>query len=137
MDHPFVDQGYWLAPFNSISVNGQTIVGSTAVIFDTGSTMIVGDPTGIENLFKPIIGAKWAPQVGRGLYTSGLSSAATWQSTYLPSILVPCNFNTPISFDVGGKTISISPASFNLGPIFPGSDTCVAGAASEPNLTGG
>jgi hypothetical protein len=40
--------------------------------------MIVGDPTGIANLFEPIIGAMWAPQVGRGIYTSGLSNVASW-----------------------------------------------------------
>ena len=53
------------------------------------------------------------------------------------SITVPCNFNTPISIYVGGKEIKISPASFNLGPVSPGSTTCYAGAASDDSLTGG
>jgi Eukaryotic aspartyl protease len=46
------------------------------------------------------------------------------------SITVPCNFNTPISVYVGGKEVKISPATFNLGPVSAGSDTCIAGAAS-------
>ena len=38
---------------------------------------------------------------------------------------------------VGGKEVEISPESFNLGPEYEGSDTCVAGAASDESLTGG
>jgi len=111
-------EGYWQASFNSISVNGQPVLGSTVAIFDTGSVQIIGDPINIANLFKPISGALLAPDLAPGLYT------------------IPCNFNTSISFDVGGKNINISPASFNLGPV-PGSlDTCVAGAASDDSLTG-
>jgi hypothetical protein len=61
-------------------------------------------------------------------------------STYHESFfysLVPCSFNTSLSIDVGGKTVDISPASFNLGPIFEGSTTCVAGAAAATSLNGG
>lgn len=52
-------------------------------------------------------------------------------------ISVPCNFNTPISISVGGKEFEISPASFNLGPVSDGSDTCIAGAAEDAAITGG
>jgi cathepsin D len=49
---------------------------------------------------------------------------------------VPCDFNTPISFHVGGKEIKISPETFNLGPASePG--RCIGGAASSSDLTGG
>jgi len=37
--------------------------------------------------------------------------------------------------NVGGKEISISPASFNLGRVSQDSDRCVAGAAADPTLT--
>jgi hypothetical protein len=37
--------------------------------------------------------------------------------------------------NVGGKEVSISPASFNLGPVSPDSDRCMAGAASNPIVT--
>ena len=53
------------------------------------------------------------------------------------SITVPCDFNTPISVYVGGKEVKISPESFNLGPVSPGSNTCIACAASDVDLTGG
>ena len=53
------------------------------------------------------------------------------------SITVPCDFDIRISVYVGGKEVKISPASFNLGSISPGSGTCVGGVASDPGLTGG
>jgi Eukaryotic aspartyl protease len=53
------------------------------------------------------------------------------------SITVPCDFDTPISVYVGGKEVKISSASFNLGQVSPGSDTCIGGAASDAGLTGG
>ena len=56
---------------------------------------------------------------------------------FASSITVPCNFDIPISVYVGGKEVKISPASFNLGPVSPGSDTCIGGAASDAGLKGG
>ncbi|KAH9968219.1 acid protease [Russula dissimulans] len=116
---PLTHNSYWQASFNGISVNGKTVVGNTAAIYDTGTTQIVGDSAGIANLFNSISGAQSASQYGPGVYT------------------IPCNFNTPISIDVGGKNVSISPASFNLGPVAEGSDTCMAGAAADQSMTGG
>jgi hypothetical protein len=56
-------------------VNGKSVVGSTAAIFDTGTTSIVGDPAGIAALFNSISGAQPAFQFGDGIYTSAFSSA--------------------------------------------------------------
>ena len=50
------------------------------------------------------------------------------------SFTVPCDFNTPFSVYVGGKEVKISPESFNLGPISPGSNTCLAGASFDATL---
>ena len=57
--------------------------------------------------------------------------------TFIFYTTVPCNFNTPVSIDVGGKTVRISPASFNLGPVSQDSDTCIAGAAASQSLSDG
>lgn len=38
--------------------------------------------------------------------------------------------------NVGGKEVSISPASFNLGRVSQDSDLCMAGAAADAALTG-
>ncbi|KAH9979408.1 acid protease [Lactifluus volemus] len=108
----------WLASFNSLSVNGDTIIGTTAAVFDTGSSQILGDPGSIATMFAAIGGAEFVSSSGIDLYT------------------IPCSFNTSLSINVGGKTVNISPASFNLGPIFEGSTTCVAGAAAATSLNG-
>jgi hypothetical protein len=53
--------------------NPSEVVGQTETIFDTGTTMIIGDPAGIEQLYAPLlaVGAMPAPpQDGVGLYTS-------------------------------------------------------------------
>jgi len=117
--------GFWQASFDKATVTVAVIplevVGKTAAIYDSGTTQIIGDPAGIKSLYKPLellYGAKYAPQYGDGIYT------------------IPCNFNTPISFYVGGKEVKISPASFNLGPVTTGSDTCLAGASWDDSLTG-
>ena len=56
-------------------MNGKSVVGSTAAIFDTGTAQIIGDAAGIANLFNSISGAQLAPQIGDGVYTSAFSSA--------------------------------------------------------------
>jgi cathepsin D len=116
------------------------VVGKTQTIFDTGTTQIIGDPKGIKQFYALLrfYGAKPAPQYGEGIYTSTwtVGSPIRCLKTVL-SITVPCNFNTPISVYVGGKKIQISPESFNLGAVAQGSNTCIAGAASDSALTGG
>jgi cathepsin D len=62
-------------------------VGSTAAIFDTGTTQIIGDVAGIAKLFDSISGAQSAPQYGDGAYTS--ASCATNQSTHIYVSSIP------------------------------------------------
>ncbi|KAH9984829.1 aspartic peptidase domain-containing protein [Russula vinacea] len=92
----------------------------TNAVFDTGTTMILGDPAGIKRLYDPLLlfGARSAPEYGDGFFT------------------IPCNFDTPISVYIGGKEIIVTPTSFNLGAISEGSNTCLAGAASSTALNG-
>ena len=61
-------------------MNGKSVLGSTAAIFDTGTTEILGDSASIAKLFAEISGSKPAPQLGDGAYTSAFSSV-TSQST--------------------------------------------------------
>ncbi|KAH9984825.1 acid protease [Russula vinacea] len=120
---PLSNEGHWQASFDKITVtidgDPREVVGQTEAVFDTGTTMIIGDPVGIEQFYAPLlaVGAQpLPPQNGVGFYT------------------IPCDFNTPISVYVGGKGVKISPESFNLGPISAGSDICVAGASSDATL---
>jgi hypothetical protein len=58
-------------------VNGNIVVGQTAAIFDTGTTQIISDPDSIAKFFDAISGAKSAPELGTGLYTSALCCVAS------------------------------------------------------------
>jgi hypothetical protein len=57
-------------------------------------------------------------------------------TTFDSSVTVPCNFNTSISVSIGGAAVTITPATFNLGPTASNNNLCLAGAASNPSLTG-
>jgi hypothetical protein len=61
-------------------VNGNPVVGNKAAIFDTGTEQILGDSASIAALFGAINGARSAPEIGKGVYTSAFSGA-TNQST--------------------------------------------------------
>ena len=130
-------------------MNGIPVLGLENVnaIFDTGTTMIIGDPAGIRDFFAPLelsYGAKPLPNSPGSSSDSGYYSS-TWanladqpsQQYFIFYISVPCNFTTPISIYVGKKEIKITPDTFNLGPISNGSDRCFAGAAWLKQLTGG
>ncbi|KAF8492841.1 acid protease [Russula emetica] len=115
-------EGYWQASFDNITVDNVPVLELKNInaIFDTGTTMIVGDPAGIMDFFAPLELSSGAEEVSDspGYYT------------------IPCDFDTPISVYVGGKEIRISPDTFNLGPISNGSEICLAGAASDEELIG-
>lgn len=119
---PLSNAGYWEASFNEITVDGRSVLEDKNIdaIFDTGITWIVGDSERIKQFYAALepFGAKHAPEYGNGIYT------------------IPCNFSTPISVFVGDKEIKISPDTFNLGPVFKGSDACMGGAVSDDALTG-
>lgn len=68
-------------------MNGETVVEGYAAIFDTGTTLILGDSVGIAELFGAIDGAQLAPQLGEGLYTSAFSGATNHSTRiHIPSI---------------------------------------------------
>jgi hypothetical protein len=53
------------------------VMGSTTAIFDTGSTIITGDPHGISKFFEAIPNARRAQEIGDGFYSSALRDAFT------------------------------------------------------------
>ena len=120
-------------------MNGEQVLGSTATIFDSGTTLILGDPICVAKLFEAVNGAQLAPQLGEGIYTSAFSSATNQPIRIHISFnaSVPCILDNLISIKVGGTEVNISPASFNFGRVSQDSDFCVAGVAADPSLTGG
>jgi len=117
-DFTYVDvtqEGYWQVNVDAIEVNGKQPVKGFSAIVDTGTTQLLGDTESVVSVYKNIPGAKPYPG-GNGLYT------------------IPCNFNTPVSLTLGGKSFSIDPSIFNMGAVEEGSSTCVGGLGSQDNL---
>jgi hypothetical protein len=97
-DTCFTGQGFWQGPLDGINVNGKSVIGELQAIFDTGASLIVGDPDRVQT-FASSIGATSAPDVGDGLYTSTLSSSAglpphilIFVSQYLATSTLPSLF---------------------------------------------
>jgi hypothetical protein len=134
--------------FDKITVaggHGHSKVGRTQTIFDTGTTLIVGDPARIKSFYLSLrgYGAQLAlVQNGISIYTSTWPGSAANQPPQQGLISISQYLETSThpspSLPALGKEVEVSPESFNLGPESEGSDTCVAGAASESDesLTG-
>lgn len=58
-------------------MNGKEVLGSIGAVFDTGTTLIIGDPDGINKFMASVPGSKLAPEIGDGVYTSALRDAVT------------------------------------------------------------
>ncbi|KAI0040132.1 acid protease [Auriscalpium vulgare] len=113
---PVTTAAYWQTTFDKITVNGKSVVSSTAAIIDTGTTQIIGSTAGVKAIYAQISGAKADSSLGDGLYS------------------IPCSFSTPISVTLGGKAFTVAPSTFNLGPVSDGSSTCVGGAAIDDDI---
>lgn len=109
-------EGYWQCQLDSLTVDNTEVVTPIEVIIDTGSTPIIGDPDNVAAVYSSIAGAQSAPQYGEGVYT------------------IPCDFNSTIALKFG-RYFNIDPRTFNLGPVAPGSSTCIGGIASNSALT--
>ncbi|KAH9973351.1 acid protease [Lactifluus volemus] len=83
-------KGVWGASFDGISVDGYQVVGSSAAIFSTGITPIIGPRAGVLRIFSSIRGSSPAPQYGDGIF------------------LIPCKFKDTISITLGKKSFPIS-----------------------------
>ena len=103
--------------FWEISVQGAS-VGTTKVvtraqdaIVDTGTTLLIVDPTSATAIHAKIPGAASAArQIGQGFFT-------------IPCDAVPSD----VSFEIAGKSFAISSDTLNFGPITTGSNECVSG----------
>lgn len=96
------------------------VIGPTDAIFDTGTTLIVGDPAGIELFYAPLTayGAMPAPQYGTGIYTSKWVSSVADQTPYnvffLSQSLATSTFPSP--FMLEGRKSRFPPKHLTLAP---------------------
>jgi cathepsin D len=107
---PVTQEGYWSVDMDSVNVNQGIVLDTTPCIIDTGTSLVVGDPESVAQLYQAIPGAADASStVGDGLYT------------------MPCDTVPTVSLTFNGQPFDIPPETFNLGPVSPGSSDCVGG----------
>jgi cathepsin D len=63
--HPCICQGYWQVTGDAIGIDGNEIVNTFSAIVDTGTTLILGDPSHVSQLYAVIN----ATEVGGGVYS--------------------------------------------------------------------
>jgi len=114
---PVTTVGFWEVNLGSANVNGKAAGSNIDAIIDTGTTLIVGDPTTVKNLYALIPGSADASRtVGAGFFT------------------FPCTSTATVSLTFGGKAFPISASTFNLGQVSAGSTQCVGGIMSESGV---
>jgi len=65
-----VMQGFWQVSFDSVSVDGKSVLGATSAVLDTGSSRMVGDPDTVTTVYNNIPGSALV----KGTWTSTSSS---------------------------------------------------------------
>ncbi|PCH37777.1 acid protease [Wolfiporia cocos MD-104 SS10] len=91
--------GYWQIGGASAIVNGETVVSDIETIIDSGTTLMYGPPSAVEDFYSNIDGAQ---SIGDGAYG------------------IPCDSFPTIAFTWGGNTFTISSDAFNLGSVGDG-----------------
>ncbi|KAI0068984.1 acid protease [Artomyces pyxidatus] len=110
---PVSPVGFWQIPLDAVNANGKAAVTGLTAIVDTGTTLIVGDPTTVANFYAAVPGAEDASNTaGPGFFT------------------FPCASVPTVSLTFGGTAFSVSSETFNLGQLSEGSSQCVGGIAA-------
>ncbi|KAJ6602795.1 acid protease [Mycena vulgaris] len=112
-----IEEDFYALALQALDVNSRTVATANGVvaIVDTGTTLLIGDPQGVEILYSAIPGAKDASAIiGDGFFT------------------VPCNAIPTAGIVLGNQLFNVAPAIFNLG-ILEGND-CVGGVVSSEGI---
>ncbi|KAJ7148453.1 acid protease [Mycena crocata] len=108
-----IEEDFYALDLQALDVNNRVVATANGVvaIVDTGTTLLLGDPQGVEILYSAIPGAKDASAIlGPGFFT------------------VPCNRIPTAGITLGNQIFNVAPAIFNLG-VLQGND-CVGGIVS-------
>ena len=77
-------QGYWEVNMDNVKGNGQTILSNVDCIIDTGSTLVIGDPSQVKTLYDALGGKDASSSAGQGYYTCTFAIT----SFYVASLLI-------------------------------------------------
>jgi cathepsin D len=109
-----------------VNVGTKTVLQTTSAIIDTGTTLIIGDASGVKKVYSSVSGAKPATDtVGPGFWTGTCMSHFYYPMSLICILSVPCSAIPSVSFTFGGKSFSIPTAAFNLGKVSATSQDCV------------
>lgn len=112
---PVTRVGFWEITVGGATVGGRSVVGAQDAIVDTGTTLLIVDTASARAIYGAIPGSKDASRtVGAGFFT-------------VPCASVPSN----VGLTLGGRTFTISAATFNLGQVSAGSADCVGGIVAD------
>ncbi|EIW85947.1 Asp-domain-containing protein [Coniophora puteana RWD-64-598 SS2] len=109
---PVTQEGYWQVTADSINGGGSEVLTNVDAIVDSGTTLIVGPPSDVEDFYSQIGGKDASSTVGDGYYT------------------FPCSNIPDVSVSIGGATFDIA-STFNLGKVSSGSSQCVGGIVGQ------
>ncbi|KAF9221433.1 acid protease [Gyrodon lividus] len=91
-----IEHGFWEVTMDNILGNGQIVLTNIAVIIDTGTDLIHGDPPDVARLYEAIGGTAELDD-GRGFFN------------------FPCDAVPSVSLTFGGTSFPIPPETFNIG----------------------
>ncbi|KAG1778406.1 aspartic peptidase domain-containing protein [Suillus placidus] len=109
---PVTKKAYWQINGDGMGVNGKTVIKKFSAIVDSGTSLILGTPSQVKQLYA----ATNAAEVEKGVYA------------------LPCNSMPHVSITLGGKSIPLSADSLNLGPTDSSGNTCFGAIQAMDSL---
>jgi cathepsin D len=114
-----IEESFYALSLQALDLSSETIAtvtgGILPAIVDTGTTLMIGDPQGVEIVYSEIPGALDASSVlGPGFF------------------VVPCNGLPTVGVTLGNQIFNVQPDIFNLGLLED--NLCVGGLVSEEDL---
>ncbi|KZT72178.1 acid protease [Daedalea quercina L-15889] len=110
--HSVTGSGYWQISGAKALVNNKAVNTGFQTIIDSGTTIMYGPPSAVQQFYKSVSGAS--------LYDS--------QNGYYQ---FPCNKAPTVAFSWGGQSWTVSAANFNLGRVSSKSSYCVGALAGQ------
>lgn len=130
-----MSQGYWQTKFEALYLNGTKIANATEAIIDCGTSMILGHKKAVQAFYNQIP-RSFPLELEPGFYSC--AEIPFFWVTKRPIdqslLLVPCSFNSEISFQFGATNFTLQPITFNLGELYPGSPDCLGGIAANQDF---
>ncbi|KAG1749570.1 aspartic peptidase domain-containing protein [Suillus lakei] len=109
---PVTKKAYWQINGDGFGVNGKTAVNKFSAIVDSGTSLILGSPSQVKQLYA----ATDATEVEKGVYA------------------LPCSAMPHVSITLGGKSFALSTDSINLGPTDSSGNTCIGAIHASDSL---